>query len=445
MRPADNINELIKKLKLKASTDLDRRVHDDISMALAESDKIKSAITQPYIGRTIMKSPITKLAAAAVIIISCVIGLSLWRNTGSGIALADVLARVEQVKAVRYKWTWQGEPNKPYDFERFELRATCLDSREYGKKGKVEALDPNGGWRPAAEKYNLPQKKIRIIIRPTPKIYMREELKDASVEEIQKASFEIGVYSFERDPLSLLKRILKTKYESLGKSTVDGIEVAGFRSTDPNLWGGKNQKTDHKIWVDVKTLLPVRYDVLGSIGYVDELGDRQHFVMHDFQWDVSVDPAEFEPPPIPDGYKIRDMFPDLTNEENAIGGLKQCVELLGNYPERIYLTYLWTAFEKSETAAVLRLKEELKGLTGIERDNKKMDSLKPMRFLIKFYIGLSKMDSAYYGKTVTPKDTDKVLLRWKLSENEFRVIYGDLHGETVAAEKLAELEKAMPE
>ena len=38
----------------------------------------------------------------------------------------------------------------------------------------------------------------------------------------------------------------------------------------------------------------------------------------------------------------------------------------------------------------------------------------------------------------------KVLLRWKVSENEYRVIFGDLHAETVSPEKLAELEKALP-
>jgi hypothetical protein len=53
-------------------------------------------------------------------------------------------------------------------------------------------------------------------------------------------------------------------------------------------------------------------------------------------------------------------------------------------------------------------------------------------------------DPAYYGKTVTPKDTDKVLMRWKVSDNEYRVIYGDLHTETVNSEKLAELEAALP-
>jgi hypothetical protein len=35
-------------------------------------------------------------------------------------------------------------------------------------------------------------------------------------------------------------------------------------------------------------------------------------------------------------------------------------------------------------------------------------------------------------------------MRWKVSDKEYRVICGDLHAETVAAEKLAELEKALP-
>lgn len=39
MRPADNIHNQIKKLQLKASADLDKRVHDEISQALAHSER----------------------------------------------------------------------------------------------------------------------------------------------------------------------------------------------------------------------------------------------------------------------------------------------------------------------------------------------------------------------------------------------------------------------
>ena len=69
MRPAENINELIKKLQLKASADLDRRIHEDISRALAESRKTESALPEPNIWRTIMKSPITKVVAGAVLLL----------------------------------------------------------------------------------------------------------------------------------------------------------------------------------------------------------------------------------------------------------------------------------------------------------------------------------------------------------------------------------------
>ena len=54
MRSADNINESIKKLHVKASPDLDKRVHEDISRALAESKQTKSAPSEPNIWRIIM-------------------------------------------------------------------------------------------------------------------------------------------------------------------------------------------------------------------------------------------------------------------------------------------------------------------------------------------------------------------------------------------------------
>jgi len=75
-----------------------------------------------------------------------------------------------------------------------------------------------------------------------------------------------------------------------------------------------------------------------------------------------------------------------------------------------------------------------------------MDVATPMRYLSQFYRGLvdDRKDAAYYGTTVAPKDPDKVLLRWRISDGEYRVIYGDLRAETVSPEKLAELEKALP-
>jgi hypothetical protein len=49
-------------------------------------------------------------------------------------------------------------------------------------------------------------------------------------------------------------------------------------------------------------------------------------------------------------------------------------------------------------------------------------------------------DYAYYGKAVGPKDKAKVLMHWKLDDGRYEVIFGDLHAETVAAERLHALE-----
>jgi hypothetical protein len=417
------------------------RILNDVLAAQEQTKKTKSGLAQANLWRTVMKSPLTKLATAAIVAIACLIGLSLWRGTESGIALADVLAQIDKVKAFRYNWSVKitiEDPNNPYNFE---ARATELISQEYGSITKVP--DPNGGESIVQETYFLPQKNVRIEIIPKQKKYSRAELDDTQVkQELKRLD--------KNDPREYLKGILKTKYESLGRSTIDGIEVEGFRSTDPNMLIGRgrsqNIQFDVKLWVDVKTLLPVRFEYEHFIQMGDNKKDHTRIVFYDFQWDVPLDASEFEPV-IPDGYTVTVIKLPPNNEETAIQGLKQCVELFGKYPERVTDIYqrvkLLLSGNRGDTLPAERLLEEIKGLTEDEIRNK---LLMPIRGLERFACGLmwDKKDPAYYGKTVTPKDMDKVLMRWKVSDNQYRAIFGDLRAETVTPEKLAELEAALP-
>ena len=52
-------------------------------------------------------------------------------------------------------------------------------------------------------------------------------------------------------------------------------------------------------------------------------------------------------------------------------------------------------------------------------------------------------EPAYYGDKVTTEFGDSVLMRWKIADNQYRVIFGNLTVDTVSADELAELE-AMP-
>jgi hypothetical protein len=295
--------------------------------------------------------------------------------------------------------------------------------------------------------YRFPDKKMMIRINHKQKEYLREEF-DARWGE--------QWWNSENDPRTMTKRILECKHESLGRSIINGIEVEGFQSTDPNYLSDYSRKSkvelNVKMWAEVKTRLPVRFE--WTTADFDQMGDKiiwhDRLVMHDFQWDVLVDAAEFAPV-IPDDYtRLVVKFPPIT-EGTAIQGLKLSAELLGKYPDidrfRNFFNALRPALEKSETPAAMRLKEELKGLSEEDKTQRLSDATLPIRCLVRFYVKLLQFDNkdpVHYAKTVTPKDGDKVLMRWKVSDNEYRVIFGDLHAETVSPEKLAELEAALP-
>jgi len=74
-----------------------------------------------------------------------------------------------------------------------------------------------------------------------------------------------------------------------------------------------------------------------------------------------------------------------------------------------------------------------------------VDKVMPIQGAVMFYMTLveEKKEPAYYGNVVTPQDADKLLLRWKVEGNQYRIIYGDLHVETVTPAKLTELESGL--
>jgi len=83
MRQAEDIKRLIKKLNDKTSAQMDKRVLKDVLCAMEESRKNKSALFRPNIRRTIMKNPITKLAAVLAVLIGVgaisVVGVNIGR------------------------------------------------------------------------------------------------------------------------------------------------------------------------------------------------------------------------------------------------------------------------------------------------------------------------------------------------------------------------------
>jgi outer membrane lipoprotein-sorting protein len=400
------------------------------------------------IWRIIMKSPITKLAAAAVIVISVLGVINLFVGTGSSVALADVLQKVEQVQAFIYKMkmnmTGNMQPGMPMGEQQIEAVMTI--STEYGMKIDMDmnTVVNGAGQKMRQLMYVLPNEGKIYMIMPEQKQYMQMEFDESMLAKIRKQS---------NDPRDMLKQILNSKYTDIGKSEIDGVEVEGFQTTDPVFAGGMMEDVNAILWVDRTTELPVRTEMNMKMNEQTQMKVE----LYDYQWDAQVNADEFKPiipqdytTILPGGYKM-----PSASEDGAIEGLRFCEKLLGRYPQKIDMMNLMNEIVaikdiNNPTEAVLKLREELKAdmnnLPDEEKARKILDIMRPVQSLGMFHMTLvqDKKEPAYYGESVTPGDANKVLLRWKVSDNEYRVVFGDLGAETVTADELAELEASIP-
>ncbi|MHC4572217.1 MAG: hypothetical protein ACYS0C_09125, partial [Planctomycetota bacterium] len=102
MRPAENIEKLIKKLRYKPSDRAHDRVLGNVFQALEIREKQKSAVSQPNIWRTVMKSRIAKLATAAVIVVTIVL-FGLWTDFGVSskvYGMSDAIKIIQQARTI---------------------------------------------------------------------------------------------------------------------------------------------------------------------------------------------------------------------------------------------------------------------------------------------------------------------------------------------------------
>ncbi|MHC4146751.1 MAG: hypothetical protein ACYSUD_18510, partial [Planctomycetota bacterium] len=220
----------------------------------------------------------------------------------------------------------------------------------------------------------------------------------------------------------------------------------GFQTTDPAWAGsaGAMESVKVTLWVDVETWLPVRAEMDFKMNEQMQMSG----VIYDYQWDVQADAIDFEPV-IPEDFTALPTdgmkMPSIT-EEAAVEGLKFFAEIAGQYPKQLNLVNLMQEFAKlkdSDTPAAEQLRQKLKeAQSQDEQAMQAMDMMRPVQSLGMFYMTLvqDKKDPGYYGESVGPDDADAVLLRWKVSDDEYRVIYGDLTAQNVSTEQLAQLE-----
>ena len=102
MKSEKEIEQIVRKFYITASSKMDKKVCDDVSNIIKKHKHKPVTVNQSPIWRIIMKSPISKIAIAAIVIIGCIIGFTMFNKT-SGIALANVLTQIDKIDAYMYE------------------------------------------------------------------------------------------------------------------------------------------------------------------------------------------------------------------------------------------------------------------------------------------------------------------------------------------------------
>jgi hypothetical protein len=172
---------------------------------------------------------------------------------------------------------------------------------------------------------------------------------------------------------------------------------------------------------------------------------------------VAVDARQFEPD-IPDDFtphQMNNFQQPSYSEQGFIEALELAAEFTGHYPDglshdslRSLAMEITQAAATGDSPAAQQWREQIKA-AGSKEAALRMGQERMMKLMsltmFNLLLAQQQKDPVYHGNLVTPADADLPLMRWKAGEGEYRVIFGDLHAETVTADVLAELEAALPQ
>ncbi len=225
----------------------------------------------------------------------------------------------------------------------------------------------------------------------------------------------------------------------LGSKEIRGVKAAGFTVPWSTIVGDDTHaKAKVQVWIDPATTLPVRVDLLG----MDSRGSSV-LRFEGFRWGPQ-DPVLFDASP-PAGYAK--MPTNHVKADEITQYVKDGLSIFAKYNNGKFPAVKYVYGDQQG--------EALRTLMGMPRDAMgwaKNDDLEWRKtregeFAYGSYclswintIQLNFPDVVYNGKTVTPADTKKVLVRWQLDDGDYRVIFGDLSSATVSPSRLRQLE-----
>jgi outer membrane lipoprotein-sorting protein len=279
MKSADEMKKFFKNAAINTNPKMDEAVLNKVFIAHEKITNTRLAKIEPNIRRIIMKSPIIKIAFAAVIIAVVVLGLVELIDTAStsSVALAEVAQKVQASRGVTYRSR--------------TIRSWKSDEPDYemnyisNLKSRIDSYKANQIFKTIYSNINT---KIDVLVDHNHKSYVKMTFEDMEQDDLWT------------NPKSMVQRFLSHKHSELGEKTIEGVLCEGIETTDPAFFGPDPllDSLMARVWVGVETGYPVQFEVK----IVRKNGEiRIEGIANQFQWDVEFDESMFEPD-IPSGY-----------------------------------------------------------------------------------------------------------------------------------------------
>ena len=296
MKYPDNVERTIKsfcarkRAAVKTTAELDRRIIDASLLAQENLKKTQSAATMPSIWRIIMKSRITKLTAAVVIIIVLILGINYLGTSIDG-ASAVFAAAMDRVKHAR-------------TFSCIEIFEITYEDN--GQRGKYLMKQKRMFKEPDRERHEKltsappwPQyigevtiwhygKRQQLQFRPFDKT---AEFHDMSSDyDIDDKTGELKLTQLNTSLRDYLLKLSAGAVEDLGREKLEGQSVRKLQSR----W----DKRITTVWINPETSYPVQIEHK----WTDQ--SRSPVMIVSIQIDTELDDSLFSLEP-PEGYTLK--------------------------------------------------------------------------------------------------------------------------------------------
>ena len=282
---------------------------ENVMSRIGKKPAIKSLQSEPqFIWGKLMKNPVRKLAAAAIIIVALLIN---FQSGNSGVAWGAVLEQVEKAQNIVFRITTNAKIQGEQQETTVQPEIIFYKSSEYGSLSKCfneSKLLITNCWN---------------IKEPSMTLLFHESKKFRKVTYDRPGKIKLDEND---DPCVWVKEIMKRNYTKLGKDVINSKKVEGIECSDlgEEVFGKSFKKATARLWVEIGTNYPVRIEIDGidmaqqfdMPDNVDvNLSDMEmNMVMDDFQWNVKLDPNLFYPD-IPSDYTDMDSSLNMNPPE----------------------------------------------------------------------------------------------------------------------------------